>query len=113
MKVLIAPMTLAGIEGPYLEVLREAGFDTVFPRPGTQLTEEELLQDLPGMTASLDGSEPYTRRVIEAVPTLRVIARAGVGYDAVDVAAATDQGVVVTTTPGTNQDSVAEHTMAV
>jgi phosphoglycerate dehydrogenase-like enzyme len=41
---------------------------------------------------------------------LRVIARVGVGYDAVDVKAATEKGIVVTITPGTNQDSVAEHT---
>src|SRR5262249_50129452 len=58
------------------------------------------------------GSEPYTRRVLEAMPSLRVIARAGVGYDAVDLAAATDRGVAVTIAPGTNQDSVAEHTFA-
>ena len=43
---------------------------------------------------------------------MRVIARAGVGYDAVDVAAATERGVVVVFTPGTNQDAVAEHTFA-
>jgi phosphoglycerate dehydrogenase-like enzyme len=41
---------------------------------------------------------------------LRVIARAGVGYDAVDVATATELGVAVAITPGTNQDAVAEHT---
>src|SRR5207244_9628248 len=39
-------------------------------------------------------------------------ARTGVGYDAVDLAAATDHGVVVCIAPGTNQDSVAEHTFA-
>src|SRR5205085_109534 len=43
---------------------------------------------------------------------LRVIARAGVGYDAVDVAAATQHGVAVAIAPGTNQDAVAEHTFA-
>src|SRR5207245_11021365 len=45
-------------------------------------------------------------------PGLRGIARAGVGYGAVDVAAATERGVVVAFTPGTNQDAVAEHTFA-
>jgi phosphoglycerate dehydrogenase-like enzyme len=49
---------------------------------------------------------------MEANPQLRVIARAGVGFDAVDVAAATERGIAVTTTPGTNQDAVAEHTFA-
>jgi phosphoglycerate dehydrogenase-like enzyme len=76
------------------------------------MVESELLETLAGVSASLAGSEPYTRRVIEAHPGLRVIARAGVGYDAVDVAAATEHGVAVTITPNTNQESVAEHTFA-
>src|SRR5207253_1068166 len=70
----------------------------------------ELLQEIAGMSASLAGSEPYTRRVIEAARDLRVIARAGVGFDAVDVPAATERGVAVAITPGSNQDAVAEHT---
>jgi phosphoglycerate dehydrogenase-like enzyme len=109
---LIAPATLAGIEGPFFQLLREAGFELVFPNRAAQLTEEELLEQLPGVRASLAGSEPYTRRVLATYPGLRVIARAGVGYDAVDVAAATEQGVAICTTPGTNQDAVAEHTFA-
>jgi phosphoglycerate dehydrogenase-like enzyme len=76
------------------------------------LVEEELFGQLEGISATLAGSEPYTRRVIQAHPALRVIARVGVGYDAVDVAAATEGGVAVTITPGTNQDAVAEHTFA-
>jgi len=45
-----------------------------------------------------------------AAKGLKVIARAGVGYDAVDMAAATEHGVAVTFAPGTNQEAVAEHT---
>lgn len=111
-KVLIAPATLAKIEGPYLDTLKQAGLEVVYPKRQAQLTEEELLQELAGVSASLAGSEPYTRRVIEASPQLRVIARAGVGYDAVDVPTATQRGIAVTITPGANQDSVAEHTFA-
>jgi phosphoglycerate dehydrogenase-like enzyme len=55
---------------------------------------------------------PYTARVLDAHPALRVIARVGVGYDAVDVPAATARGVAVTIAPGTNQDAVAEHTFS-
>src|SRR5260370_32290176 len=58
------------------------------------------------------GSEPYTRRVIEANPDLCVIARAGVGFDSVDLASATERGIAVTITPGANQEAVAEHTFA-
>jgi D-3-phosphoglycerate dehydrogenase / 2-oxoglutarate reductase len=111
-KVLIAPMALADLEGPFLDTLRKDGFEPIYPSRAAQLNEEELLRLLPGVSASLSGSEPYTRRVIEANPALRVIARLGVGYDAVDLAAATERGVAVTITPGTNHDAVAEHTFA-
>jgi phosphoglycerate dehydrogenase-like enzyme len=111
-KVLIAPMTLANARGPFVQVLREGGFDLVYPQHAHQLTEEELIPVLRGMSASLAGSEPYTARVLDANPALRVVARAGVGYDAVDVAAATARGVAVATTPGTNHDCVAEHTFS-
>jgi len=111
-KVLIATAILAGLEKPFLSLLREAGFEVVYPRQRKQLTEDELLEELQGVAASLAGSEPYSRRVIEACPQLRIIARNGVGYDAVDVAAATQRGIAVTVTPGANHESVAEHTLA-
>src|SRR5690242_13756777 len=94
-KVLIAPMTLADLGGPYAELLRGAGFELVYPKRPHQLTEDELSQELDDASAALAGSEPYTRRVLSAHPALRVIARAGVGYDAVDVAAATELGIAV------------------
>jgi D-3-phosphoglycerate dehydrogenase len=109
-KVLIAPATLAGIEAEFLNVLKKAGFELVFPKKKAQLTEDELLAELVGIRAAVAGSEPYTKKVLQAHPQLRVIARAGVGYDAVDTDAATAHGVAVTITPGTNQDAVAEHT---
>jgi phosphoglycerate dehydrogenase-like enzyme len=111
-KVLIAPQTLAGVDAPYLHTLRQAGFDLVFPAKPLQLTEDELFRALEGVSAALAGSEPYTRRVLAAHPRLRVVARAGVGYDAVDLAAASEHGVAVTIAPNTNHDSVAEHTFA-
>jgi D-3-phosphoglycerate dehydrogenase len=53
-----------------------------------------------------------TRRVIEASPGLRIIARHGVGLDAVDLAAATERGVVVTSTGSANAAAVAEYSFA-
>src|SRR4029453_9985503 len=111
-KVLIATAMLAGLERPFVTVLRDAGFELVYPRQRQQLTELELLQELSGAAAAIAGSEPYTRRGIESCPELRVIARNGVGYDAVDIAAATERGITVTVTPGVNHESVAEHTFA-
>lgn len=111
-KVLIAPAPLAKLEAGFLHELRAAKFDIAYPARQGQMTEEELLRELQGVTAVVAGSEPYTRKVMDAHPNLRVIARAGVGYDAVDVPAATERGIVVAFTPGTNQDAVAEHTFA-
>ena len=111
-KILIAPMTLASQEGPYQKILREAGFELVYPSRRAQLTEEELLDAIQGVKGALAGSEPYTRRIIESNPELRVIARAGVGYDAVDLTAATECGVAIAIAPGTNHDCVAEHTFS-
>lgn len=53
-----------------------------------------------------------TRRVIEAAPRLRIIARHGVGVDAVDIDAATRRGIVVTSTGAANAAAVAEYTFA-
>jgi D-3-phosphoglycerate dehydrogenase len=49
---------------------------------------------------------------MEEAPNLKVIGRTGVGFDMVDVAAATKRGIPVVLTPGANNHSVAEHTMA-
>jgi len=108
-KVMIGPAPLAKLQGDFLTVLKDAGFEFVYPKVAVQMTEQDLLDRLRGVPACLAGSEPYTRKVFEAFPQLKVVARVGVGYDAVDVKAATDHGVVVTIAPGTNQDAVSEH----
>ncbi len=113
-KVLVTAREVAQVTDRFHDVLEAVGLTPVYPstgRPG-QLTEEELLTALNGIEATVAGSEPYTARVLSAHPQLKVISRVGVGYDAVDVAAATARGVVVTIAPGTNHDSVAEHTFA-
>jgi len=111
-KVLIAPAPMREIPESYAPVL-DGHFDLVYPKVAAQMTVPELLDQLTGCVASLAGSEPYTRIVIEtaAAAGLKVIARAGVGYDGVDLAAATECGVAVTNSPGTNHDAVAEHAL--
>ncbi|MCA1647638.1 MAG: phosphoglycerate dehydrogenase [Chloroflexi bacterium] len=71
-------------------------------------TEAALIDALQGMAASLASIEPYTAAVLAEAPDLRVISRLGVGYDAIDVDAATRRGIVVCTTPGANHHSVAD-----
>jgi phosphoglycerate dehydrogenase-like enzyme len=57
-------------------------------------------------------TDPFDRSVFAAARRLRAIARVGVGIDSIDIEAATEAGVVVTTTPGANKQTVADHTLA-
>jgi D-3-phosphoglycerate dehydrogenase len=78
-----------------------------------RLSEAELLPLVGEVTAMVVRSETkVTQKVIEAAPKLRVVGRAGVGVDNVDVEAATQRGVVVMNTPGGNTTSTAELSFA-
>lgn len=111
-KVLVAVQQLAGREALYLRPLEETGFEVVMNRTGRPLTEEELIEALPGVFATLAGGEPYTARVFEHAKDLQVVARFGVGYDQIDVPAATRHGVALAMAFGTNHESVADYTLA-
>ena len=76
------------------------------------MTEDELRDALPGVFATLASSEPYSERVFRAAPDLRVVARWGVGFDAIDVDAATRHGVVVCTSVGANHEAVADYAVS-
>jgi D-3-phosphoglycerate dehydrogenase len=79
---------------------------TVLEKP---LKEAELIPLVKDVEAMVVRSETkVTRKVIEAAPKLRVVGRAGVGIDNVDVDAATERGVVVMNTPGGNTVTTAE-----
>jgi D-3-phosphoglycerate dehydrogenase / 2-oxoglutarate reductase len=78
-----------------------------------RLPEPELLPVVTDAVALLVRSETkVTRKVIEAAPKLRVVGRAGVGVDNVDIAAATQHGTVVMNTPGGNTVTTAELSFA-
>src|SRR5678815_4292433 len=78
-----------------------------------RLTEEELLPLIQDTVAMVVRSETkVTRKLIEAATKLRVVGRAGVGVDNVDVEAATVRGIVVMNTPGGNTISTAELTFS-
>ena len=78
-----------------------------------RLTEAELLPVVADATALVVRSETkVTRKVIEAAKKLRVVGRAGVGVDNVDIEAATQHGTVVMNTPGGNTVTTAELSFA-
>ena len=76
------------------------------------ISKEELLDVIKDFDAIIVRSRTkVTREVIEASPKLKIIARAGVGVDNVDVQAATERGVMVINAPESTSITVAEHTM--
>ena len=112
-KALIVPAPLFQQPGRHVDLLRNADFDVVFPPTKMAvLNESEIIAALEGVSAVIAGSEPYNDRVLSAAKQLRVISRSGVGSDAIVLDDATRHRVVVTITPGTNHDAVAETTMA-
>jgi D-3-phosphoglycerate dehydrogenase / 2-oxoglutarate reductase len=95
------------ISGPAMDAFR--GEHTVVYDPDLWKSPESLKGLLAGARALIVRNQTkVTADVIAAAPQLRVIARAGVGYDNIDLAAASAAGVVVTYTPAANAVSVAE-----
>ena len=85
---------------PELEgFFRGRGIEFTYNPLKRPLGEEDMVSLLKDYDGALAGGEPYSERVLAAAPKLKIIARTGVGYDQVDVAAATKRGIVVTTTP--------------
>lgn len=93
-------------------LLESQGYSITWNPIGRPLKEEELLTLIPGMDALITGTDEVTDKVIAAgLPTLKVIGKYGVGYDNINVAAAKQQGIQVTFTPGVLTKSVAELAM--
>src|SRR5690242_3512320 len=86
--------------------LEEAGCQVVRPPRAGPLTEGEMIPLLQGCQAVIASSDAYTEALFAACPDLKIVARCGVGFDSVNVPAATEAGVVVTTTPGAMTEAV-------
>src|SRR3984893_5634664 len=104
MKILVAePLAAAGVE----LLKQQPGWDVVVSNP------KEYAQHLADADAIIVRSAVRVNAAVLAqAPKLRVIGRAGVGVDNVDLDVATAAGVLVMNTPGGNAVSVAEHTIA-
>ncbi len=92
--------------------LREAGCEVRFNRLGRAYGETELIDAIHDVDATIAGSEPYNETTLSAAASLKVIARVGVGYDMIDVDAATRHKVPVAMAFGTNHEAVADHAFA-
>lgn len=108
MKVLIAtekPFAAVAVNG-IKEIFNEAGFEVVLLEKYTE--KSELLAAVESVDAVIIRSDKVDAEVLDAAKNLKIVVRAGAGYDNVDLEAATAHGVVVMNTPGQNSNAVAE-----
>ena len=112
MKVLVAtqkPFAAVAVKG-IKEILEAAGHEVVlFEKYAAQ---DDFVQAVADAEALILRSDKVTAEVIAAAPKLKIVVRAGAGYDNVDLAAASARGIVVMNTPGQNSNAVAELAVA-
>ena len=112
MKVLVAtqkPFAPVAVEG-IREIVREAGYE--FSLLEKYEDESELIAAVADADALIVRSDKVTAAVLAAAPRLRIVVRAGAGYDNIDLDACTAKGVAAMNTPGQNSNAVAELAVA-
>lgn len=97
-----APIAVKGIR----EIVEKAGFELKLLEKYT--TKEELINAVADADAMIVRSDKVTADVIEAAKNMKIVVRAGAGYDNLDLAACTAHKVVAMNTPGQNSNAVAE-----
>ena len=112
MKILVAtekPFARKAVDG-IRAIVEEAGYELALLEKYTD--KGQLLEAVADADALIIRSDKITSEVIAAAKNLRIVVRAGAGYDNVDLAAATERGIVVMSTPGQNSNAVAELAIA-
>ena len=112
MKVLLAtqkPFAAKAVEG-IVNILTEAGHEVVKLEKYPE--QADLVKAVSDVEAIIIRSDKVTEEVMAAAPKLKIVVRAGAGFDNVDLTAATARGIVVMNTPGQNSNAVAELAIA-
>lgn len=112
MKVLVAtekPFAAAAVNG-IRSIVEKAGHELELLEKYTE--KKQLLAAVADADALIVRSDKVTSEVIAAAPKLKIVVRAGAGYDNIDLSACTEQGVVAMNTPGQNSNAVAELALA-
>ena len=112
MKVLVAtekPFAAAAVNG-IKDIVESAGHKLALLEKYTE--KAQLLEAVADADALIVRSDKVTAEVIAAAPQLKIVVRAGAGYDNLDLAACTERGIVAMNTPGQNSNAVAELAIA-
>ncbi len=109
-KILVTAKSVAASQ-PALDAMRAAGHEVVVATSPVPFDPAWIAAQMRGIDALVFAMEPVNAAALQGVDRLRIIARPGVGYDTVDLEAATRQRVIVTVAAGTNDQSVADFAM--
>lgn len=107
-KVLVTARSFGTVDDLAVKLLNENGCEIKKLEAKDGPIPEQLKKELPTADAVIAGLEDYDRALIESAKNLKVISRYGVGYDKVDLNAASENHIAVTVTPGASADSVAD-----
>ena len=112
-KVLITSRLFGRTTPEAFELLKQEGIDVKLEQDHQgDWSEEEIIAALEGCSGMILGAdEPMTRKVLFALPELKVLSRHGVGFNNIEVEAATQRGIVVAITAGANDNAVADLAM--
>lgn len=92
--------------------IEAAGYEVLSPPvPGQQFDQEQLIELLPGVVGVIAGDDPFTAHVLDNAPDLKVLAKWGIGMDAIDQHAAAAHNIDVMNTPGMFGNEVADCAM--
>lgn len=112
MKVLVAtqkPFAAVAVEG-IKKILEEAGYEVALLEKYAE--EADLVEAVKDADALIVRSDKVTKAVVDAASNLKIVVRAGAGFDNLDLEALTEKGVVAMNTPGQNANAVAELAIA-
>ena len=112
MKILVAtekPFAKKAVDG-IRKIVEDAGYELALLEKYTD--KGQLLEAVADVDALIVRSDKVIAEVIAAAKNLKIVVRAGAGYDNVDLAAASARGIVVMNTPGQNSNAVAELALA-
>lgn len=108
MKIAITTSSFGEFSHEAIQLLKDNKIEFVLNPHGRTLTEDEVIKILDACVGVAAGTEALTARVMDAVPSLKVISRCGIGTDNVDLEAAKERGIVVRNTPDAPTQPVVE-----
>lgn len=95
-------------EGPYRDAVEAIGGEVAYAEC---MTEKDVVEACQNADIIVTSKAPITRNVIEQVGNIKLIQRQGVGYDNINVKAATEYGIPVSNAPGICDDEIATHSI--